>query len=123
MAKQLDSSAEEERAEAVPQTLNGLLAERLDRLPELAGVIDVAAVLGREFEADLAEALLPWTGRYQVGDSSLHRRGRAARRRGRADTPRIRRVLLQEAAYDRLVGAGAGSFTAVLPSCCPRVAA
>ena len=34
----------------VPPTLQGLLTERLDRLPELAGLIDVAAVLGREFD-------------------------------------------------------------------------
>src|SRR4029077_11773694 len=47
---------------AVPATLQGLLAERLDRLPQLGGVIDVAAVLGREFERGLLEALSPRRG-------------------------------------------------------------
>src|ERR1700744_543358 len=37
----------------VPSTLQGLLTERLDRLPALGGVVDVAAVLGREFDRDL----------------------------------------------------------------------
>jgi class 3 adenylate cyclase/predicted ATPase len=46
-------------ATAVPPTLDGLLTERLDRLPELADVIDVAAILGREFDSSLLGALEP----------------------------------------------------------------
>ncbi|HUE26097.1 MAG TPA: hypothetical protein VMP89_04935, partial [Solirubrobacteraceae bacterium] len=46
----------------VPATLHGLLAERLDRLPDLGEVLDVAAVLGREFDRGLLEALDPLGG-------------------------------------------------------------
>ena len=46
----------------VPPTLQGLLTERLDRLPELADVIDVAAILGREFERAHLAALEPLPG-------------------------------------------------------------
>jgi class 3 adenylate cyclase/predicted ATPase len=46
----------------VPPTLEGLLTERLDRLPDLGGVIDVAAVLGREFDGSLLGALEPLPG-------------------------------------------------------------
>ena len=51
MAKHRRPGRPARRVKPVPQTLKGLSTERLDRLPELAGVIDVAAVLGREFEA------------------------------------------------------------------------
>jgi predicted ATPase len=46
----------------VPPTLEGLLTERLDRLPELGDVIDMAAILGREFDRSLLGALEPLGG-------------------------------------------------------------
>jgi class 3 adenylate cyclase/tetratricopeptide (TPR) repeat protein len=46
----------------VPPTLEGLLTERLERLPELADVIDVAAILGREFDRSLLATLEPLDG-------------------------------------------------------------
>ncbi len=46
----------------VPATLHGLLAERLDRLATPGDVLDVAAVLGREFDRGLLEALDPLGG-------------------------------------------------------------
>jgi predicted ATPase len=46
-------------ATVVPPTLEGLLTERLDRLPELTEVIDVAAILGREFDRSLLDTLEP----------------------------------------------------------------
>jgi class 3 adenylate cyclase/predicted ATPase len=46
----------------VPPTLEGLLTERLDRLSELDDVIDVTAVLGREFDRALLAALIPSGG-------------------------------------------------------------
>jgi class 3 adenylate cyclase/predicted ATPase len=49
-----------DRAFTVPPTLRGLFTERLDRLPELRDVIDMAAVLGREFSLELLEALGPF---------------------------------------------------------------
>ena len=44
---------------AVPPTLEGLLTERLDRLSDLGDVIDVAAILGREFDRSLLGAVAP----------------------------------------------------------------
>jgi class 3 adenylate cyclase/predicted ATPase len=49
-------------AMGVPPTLEGLLTERLDRLPELADVIDMAAILGREFDRALLSDLAPMRG-------------------------------------------------------------
>ena len=49
-------------AGAVPATLQGLLTQRLERLPALSEVIDVAAVLGREFEREQLAALVPLDG-------------------------------------------------------------
>jgi class 3 adenylate cyclase/tetratricopeptide (TPR) repeat protein len=46
----------------VPPTLEGLLTERLDRLSDLGDVIDVTAVLGREFDRALLAALSPLGG-------------------------------------------------------------
>jgi class 3 adenylate cyclase/tetratricopeptide (TPR) repeat protein len=46
----------------VPATLHGLLTERLDRLSDVGEVLDVAAVLGREFDRGLLEALEPLGG-------------------------------------------------------------
>jgi class 3 adenylate cyclase/tetratricopeptide (TPR) repeat protein len=46
-------------ATSVPPTLEGLLTERLDRLPELADVIDMAAILGREFDRSHLAGLEP----------------------------------------------------------------
>ncbi len=104
MAKQLESSPEPASTEAVPQTLNGLLAERLDRLPELAGVIDVAAVLGREFEADLAEALLPLDrAGFRSAIARLTAEDVLRPVEGAPTRLEFRHVLLQEAAYERLV--------------------
>ena len=104
MAKQLDSAAGRGRSEAVPQTLNGLLAERLDRLPDLAGVIDVAAVLGREFESDLAEALLPLDrAGFRAAIAGLTAEDVLRPVEGSPTRLEFRHVLLQEAAYDRLL--------------------
>jgi class 3 adenylate cyclase len=44
-------------ARELPGTLQGLLAERLDRLPEVGAVLDGAAVLGRDFDGELLDAL------------------------------------------------------------------
>jgi len=46
------------RRGSVPPTLQGLLTERLDRLPELTDLIDRAAVLGREFDRRLLATLV-----------------------------------------------------------------
>lgn len=88
----------------VPSTLQGLLTERLDRLPALGGIVDVAAVLGREFDRELLVALWPSDGpelepamaQLAVQDVLRPVPGERAR-------CEFSHALLQEAAYDRIL--------------------
>ncbi|HEY1568164.1 MAG TPA: adenylate/guanylate cyclase domain-containing protein [Solirubrobacteraceae bacterium] len=88
----------------VPSTLQGLLTERLDRLPALGVVVDVAAVLGREFDRDLLAALWPTDGpalepaMAQLAVQDVLRP--VPGERGRCE---FSHALLQEAAYDRIL--------------------
>ena len=89
---------------AVPATLHGLLTERLDRLPDLGEVLDVAAVLGREFDRELLEALDPLGGADlgpALGKLAAHDVLR------QFDGPPVRcefkHALLHEAAYSRVL--------------------
>ena len=99
-----DADGEAPVSTAVPPTLQGLLTERLDRLPDLAEVIDVAAVLGREFERELLEALEPLDGAdlqpalAQLAAQDVLRPVDGAR--ARCEFPH---ALLHEAAYQRLL--------------------
>jgi len=99
-----DPSRERPPESRVPLTLQGLLTERLDRLPELAWLIDVAAVLGREFDRGLLEALS------QLNRAAFH--SAVARLEaeevlhpveGSRTRLEFRHALLQEVAYDRLL--------------------
>jgi class 3 adenylate cyclase/predicted ATPase len=88
----------------VPPTLEGLLTERLDRLPELGDVIDTAAILGREFDRALLGALEP------LGGADLERAlaklaARDVLRPVDGAGPRLEfaHALLQEAAYARIL--------------------
>jgi class 3 adenylate cyclase/tetratricopeptide (TPR) repeat protein len=88
----------------VPATLHGLLAERLDRLPELAGVIDVAAVLGREFERGLLQALSPPDASgFRSAVAQLAAEDVLRPVEGSRSRLEFKHALLQEAAYDRLL--------------------
>ena len=88
----------------VPSTLQGLLTERLDRLPALGVVVDVAAVLGREFDRDLLVALWPPDGpdlepaMAQLAVQDVLRP--VAGERTRCE---FSHALLQEAAYERIL--------------------
>jgi class 3 adenylate cyclase/tetratricopeptide (TPR) repeat protein len=88
----------------VPSTLQGLLAERLDRLPELTEVIDIAAVLGREFESVLLDAVSPLDSSDlssavdQLASEEILRPVE-----GSGSRLEFTHALLQEAAYERLV--------------------
>jgi class 3 adenylate cyclase/tetratricopeptide (TPR) repeat protein len=91
-------------AVSVPSTLQGLLTERLDRLPDLGDLIDVAAVLGREFERELLAALWPRAqaelepALVQLADQDVLRPVAGAPSRCE-----FTHALLQEAAYDRIL--------------------
>lgn len=87
----------------VPETLHGLLTERLDRLGDLGDVVDVAAVLGREFERGLLEALDPSPGSdLALALSQLEAHG-VLRPVARGNRLEFTHVLLQEAAYERIL--------------------
>lgn len=88
----------------VPVTLQGLLTERLDRLPALGELIDVAAVLGREFDRGLLEAVWP-AGPPDLGPA-LHQLAAHDVLRPVDGAPgrcEFTHALLQEAAYARIL--------------------
>ena len=88
----------------VPATLHDLLAERLDRLPALAGVIDAAAVLGREFEWGIAEELSPLDRPgFSAAVAQLMAQDVLKPVEGSRSRLEFRHALLHEVAYDRLV--------------------
>jgi class 3 adenylate cyclase/tetratricopeptide (TPR) repeat protein len=99
-----ERSMQEPRSWSVPPTLRGLLAERLDQLPGLAGVIDVAAVLGREFERELVEALSPLDRRaFRSAVAQLAAEDVLRPVEGSRTRLEFKHPLLQEVAYDRLL--------------------
>ena len=88
----------------VPSTLQGLLTERLDRLPALGGVVDVAAVLGREFDRDLLVALWPSDGpELEPAMAQLAMQDVLRPVPGERARCEFSHALLQEAAYDRIL--------------------
>jgi class 3 adenylate cyclase/tetratricopeptide (TPR) repeat protein len=100
----IGARASPEPLSRVPATLHGLLAERLDRLPEFAGIIDVAAVLGREFELGLAEQLSPLDQEgFTAAIAQLMLQDVLRPVLGSRSRLEFRHALLQEAAYDRLL--------------------
>jgi class 3 adenylate cyclase/tetratricopeptide (TPR) repeat protein len=99
-----DSAAGRVRESAVPATLQGLLAERLDRLPQFGEVIDVAAVLGREFERGLLQALSPsGTAEFRSALAQLAAEDVLRPVEGSRSRWEFKHALLQEAAYERLL--------------------
>ncbi len=99
-----DTEGQHPAETVVPPTLQGLLAERLDRLPELAGVIDVAAVLGREFERGLLQALSPADAPgFSSAVAQLAAEDVLRPVEGSRSRLEFKHALLHEAAYDRLL--------------------
>ena len=107
MLEQSPAARDGERGRAVagvPSTLQGLLTERLDRLPDLGDLIDVAAVLGREFDRDLLGAL--WTrGDEELEPALVQLAAQDVLRpvEGSPTRCEFTHALLQEAAYDRIL--------------------
>ena len=91
-------------AAAVPPTLKGLLTERLDRLPELADLIDTAAILGRDFDRSLLGALEPLEGT-DLEPALAQLAGQDVLRPVSGARPRYEfsHALLQEVAYERIL--------------------
>lgn len=88
----------------VPPTLQGLLTERLERLPELADVIDVAAILGREFDRSLLTAVEPLAGAdLEPAFAQLAAHDVLRPVDGAASRSEFTHGLLQEAAYARML--------------------
>ena len=95
---------EDSRGSVVPATLQSLLAERLDRLPEFGDVIDVAAVLGRDFERELLEALSSRRGaEFRSALAQLTAEDVLRPVEGSRSRLEFKHALLQEAAYERLL--------------------
>lgn len=91
--------------EAVPTTLQALLAARLDSLGEARSVAQAASVLGREFADDLLAAVAPQApddlGRHL---DALREAGLLSTRRTPAGmTHTFRHALIQDAAYSSLL--------------------
>ncbi|HJV74033.1 MAG TPA: AAA family ATPase, partial [Noviherbaspirillum sp.] len=88
-------------AAIIPATLRDLLAARLDRLSEAKRLVQICAVIGREFDSDLLHAVTPLseddTARalHELEESGLINRMAAS------DVPtyQFRHALIQEAAY------------------------
>ena len=88
----------------VPPTLQGLLTERLDRLPELTDLIDQAAVLGREFDRRLLGALVEMDGEdYRTAIAKLISQDVLRLVEGYGSRLEFAHGLLHEAAYERML--------------------
>ena len=90
-------------ATTVPPTLDGLLTERLDRLPDLADVIDVAAVLGREFDRALLGVVASRNGDLEPAFAQLGSQDVLRPVVGLPGRWEFTHALLQEAAYRRIL--------------------
>jgi class 3 adenylate cyclase/tetratricopeptide (TPR) repeat protein len=88
----------------VPPTLEGLLTERLDRLPDLGDVIDMAAILGREFDRSLLGALEPLNG-VELESALVLLAAQDVLRpvAGARSRLEFTHALVQEAAYERIL--------------------
>jgi len=93
------NEAEPDRADdvSVPTSLSGILTARLDRLEdESRYVVQMASVLGSEFDRDMLAALLEET--YEDRMTDLMRQGIFVES-GRPGSVRFRHALIQDAAY------------------------
>ena len=104
MLKTLEHAGRPNGEGTVPATLEGLLTERLDRLPEFGDVINMAAILGREFDLALLAALEPLDGAdLEPALAQLATQDVLRPVRGTASRCEFTHALLQEAAYERIL--------------------
>ena len=100
-AEELTKAALEGGLPHVPDTLASSLAARLDRLGPAREVAQVAALLGREFPAELIEALSPV--RADVLKTSLEKLVEAEILKPIQDGYAFKHALLAEAAYESML--------------------
>ncbi len=100
-------AVEAQKTLEIPQTLEGVIVARIDRLePQWRDVLTSASVLGRTFSVDLIEAVTG-LGRADLRQAVHHLlRLDLFREEGAAAQPvyRFKHALIQEAAYHTLVG-------------------
>ncbi|HKE16528.1 MAG TPA: TOMM system kinase/cyclase fusion protein, partial [Kofleriaceae bacterium] len=88
---------------AIPTSLRDLLAARLDRLGRARETAQIAAALGREFDADLLHAVSPHPGAAREDLEVLLGAGLIHRKRRQRDSIMVfRHALIRDAAYDSL---------------------
>src|SRR5262249_4107294 len=118
--RQPGTPLQDSHGSVVPATLQGLLAERLDRLTEFGEGIDVAAVLGRDFERGLLEALSSRRGPdFRSALAQLTAEDVLRPVEGSRSRIEFKHALLQEAAYERLLRGRRCACTDAWPSCSP----
>lgn len=89
----------------VPETLNGLLVDRIDRLPDASKrLVQIAAVIGRSFPAALLAEIADIGKEVTSLLATLEQAGVVAREGADGnETYRFRHALMQEAAYGSLL--------------------
>ncbi len=98
-----DTAGQAPATTMVPPTLDGLLTERLDRLPDLADVIDVAAIIGREFDRSLLGLVAARNGDLEPALAQLAAQDVLRPVVGLPQRCEFTHALLQEAAYKRIL--------------------
>ncbi|HEX6222459.1 MAG TPA: adenylate/guanylate cyclase domain-containing protein [Acidimicrobiia bacterium] len=87
----------------VPSSLRGLLTARLDRLGEQQRyLVQIASVLGSEFDREMLAALVDTPG-LEASIATLLRAGILVESPGRPDSLGFRHALIQEAAYETIL--------------------
>ena len=107
---------------AIPTTLHDSLMARLDRLATVKSLAQLGATLGREFSYELLQAVSPWDeatlqrGLQQLVEAEfLYQQGLPPQA-----TYLFKHALIQDAAYQSLLGAPASSTISTLPRCWRR---
>lgn len=103
-AEELTKAVLETGEAAIPASLHGSLMARLDRIPEVKEVAQIAACIGREFDRALVQAVAE---RPEAVGAALDKLAAAELvfRRGDSANPRFifKHALVQEAAYESLL--------------------
>jgi len=105
MLLELEGTPDDQRPREIPDSLEGWLGARLDRLETARQVAQLAAVLGRDFSQEILHAVAPWDAESLqreldrlVAAEILYRQGFPPRCRYR-----FKHALLQDAAYASLM--------------------